>query len=348
MLPRTSGSRGPPEGRRRSSGSGCAPTGRASGITLVVIGPGLLLHHLRQLPEPQVVPALRGRHEVRPRAAPARPGAVLRPRPGNRAAHLLGTGFTAHFLSTIYLWFLPLVPLALTAWLVWSRNISYGYWFATSQCIAWTLGTVSYYALPTLGPGFEYSWLYATCDHTATAELMDALCSGRDNVLVGGRRGRRAVGRRLRQPALRDHAAGRADGAVHDPRSEVLWVFWVNFGVTVVATLYFGWHYIADDVAGIADRADLLLRRWRRQRPEVRPPRPGLATRRRPPPRIVPVDEQRADIGTRSCSSSRRHAGEIEKIVENRFLVTRDALACSKCLGRWGSRSRPCTPTRRT
>ena len=29
------------------------------------------------------------------------------------------------------------------------------------------------------------------------------------------------------------------------------WILWINFGVTVVATLYFGWHYIADDVAGI-------------------------------------------------------------------------------------------------
>ena len=67
---------------------------------------------------------------------------------------LLGTGFTAWFLSFIYLWFLPLVPLALTAWLVWSHNLTYGYWFATSQCIAWALGTLSYYALPTLGPGF--------------------------------------------------------------------------------------------------------------------------------------------------------------------------------------------------
>jgi PAP2 superfamily protein len=26
---------------------------------------------------------------------------------------------------------------------------------------------------------------------------------------------------------------------------------WINFGVTAIATLYFGWHYIADDVAGI-------------------------------------------------------------------------------------------------
>ena len=73
---------------------------------------------------------------------------------------VFGTSFSAHVLSAIYLWFLPLVPLALTAWLIWSRNISYGYWFATSQCIAWALGTASYYALPTLGPGLEYSWLY--------------------------------------------------------------------------------------------------------------------------------------------------------------------------------------------
>ena len=28
-------------------------------------------------------------------------------------------------------------------------------------------------------------------------------------------------------------------------------VFWINFGLTCIATLYFGWHYIADDVAGV-------------------------------------------------------------------------------------------------
>src|SRR3546814_9046965 len=59
-------------------------------------------------------------------------------------------------LSLIYLWFLPMVPLLLTGWLIWSKNISYGYWFATSQAIAWSLGTASYYALPATGPGFAY------------------------------------------------------------------------------------------------------------------------------------------------------------------------------------------------
>jgi membrane-associated phospholipid phosphatase len=28
------------------------------------------------------------------------------------------------------------------------------------------------------------------------------------------------------------------------------WAGWINFGITVVATIYFGWHYLADDIAG--------------------------------------------------------------------------------------------------
>jgi hypothetical protein len=92
---------------------------------------------------------------------------------------LLGSGLTAHFLSTIYLWFLPMVPLVLTGWLIWSNNISFGYWFATSQCLAWSLGTASYYALPTTGPGFEYAWLYEDLDNTGASQLMDSLYNGR-------------------------------------------------------------------------------------------------------------------------------------------------------------------------
>ena len=164
---------------------------------------------------------------------------------------LLGGGVAAHLLSTIYLWFLPLVPLALTAWLIWSKNISFGYWFATSQCIAWTLGTASYYALPTLGPGFEYSWLYFGLDQTASSQLMDALDGGRKSLLTG-----------TVQDAVQS-VAGFASlhcaitllvalMAQYTLRSRVVhWVLWVNFGITVIATLYFGWHYVADDVAGI-------------------------------------------------------------------------------------------------
>ena len=164
---------------------------------------------------------------------------------------ILGDTIAAHILSTIYLWFLPLVPLAVTAWLVWSRNISYGYWFATSQCIAWSLGTASYYMLPTLGPGFEYPWLYKDLATTGSTELMEALAYGRVPVQFGSVLG--AVQSIAGFASL--HCAITLLVALmvqYTIRTRWLhYVAWTNFGITVVATLYFGWHYVADDIAGI-------------------------------------------------------------------------------------------------
>ena len=171
--------------------------------------------------------------------------------PGTLLHNLFGTGISAHFLSTVYLWFLPLVPLALAAWLVWSRNITFGYWFATSQCLAWTLGTASYYALPTLGPGFQYSYLYTDLADTGSDALMDALSYGRDGVLRQGAEG--AVQSVAGFASL--HVAITLLVALmvqYTLRNRILHiVFWANFAITVVATIYFGWHYIADDFAGI-------------------------------------------------------------------------------------------------
>jgi len=173
--------------------------------------------------------------------------------PGVVLHNLLGTGVWAHVLSYIYLWFLPLVPLAVTAWLVWSRNISYGYWFVTSQCIAWSLGTLSYYLLPTLGPGFFAPWLYeGVIDAgTPTSALMDTLSGARERVLWQEVEG--AVQSTAGFASL--HVAITLLVALmvqYTVRSRIVhWAFWANFVVTVVATIYFGWHYIADDVAGI-------------------------------------------------------------------------------------------------
>jgi hypothetical protein len=164
---------------------------------------------------------------------------------------IFGTSFSAHILSTIYLWFLPLVPLALAAWLVWSRNITFGYWFATSQCLAWSLGTASYFALPTLGPGFQYSYLYADLPDTGSSALMESLFYGRKGVIRDGAEG--AVQSVAGFASL--HVAITLLVALmvqYTLRNKVLHiVFWANFAITVVATLYFGWHYIADDIAGV-------------------------------------------------------------------------------------------------
>ena len=164
---------------------------------------------------------------------------------------VLGDTVAAYPLSYVYLWFLPLVPLAVTAWLVWSRDLSYVYWFVSSQCIAWTLGTASYYALPTLGPGLKYVWLYEALPETPTTQLMEALVNGRHLILWGG------IADAVQSVAgfASLHCAITLLVALmiqYTVRSKILRrVFWVNFGLTIIATLYFGWHYIADDIAGI-------------------------------------------------------------------------------------------------
>jgi hypothetical protein len=166
--------------------------------------------------------------------------------------NVFGEGIAAHILSTIYLWFLPLVPLALGAWLVWSRNISYGYWFATSQCLAWSMGTASYYALPTLGPGFEYSYLYSGLANSGSTALLESLSYGRQDVVWRGLEG--AVQSVAGFASL--HVAITLLVALmvqYTLRTRILhWIFWANFVITVIATLYFGWHYVADDIAGVA------------------------------------------------------------------------------------------------
>jgi hypothetical protein len=163
---------------------------------------------------------------------------------------ILGEHFVAHVLSTVYLWFLPLVPLIVLVWSVWSRNISFGYWMATAQCLAWSLGTASYYALPTLGPGFEYSWLYTDLANTGSSSLMDSLSYGRHNVIYGVAQDsvQSVAGFASLHCAITLLVALMIQYTIDNRALRI--GLWVNFAVTVVATLYFGWHYIADDIAG--------------------------------------------------------------------------------------------------
>jgi hypothetical protein len=166
---------------------------------------------------------------------------------------LLGETFAAHILATVYLMFLPVSPLSLIVFLVWSRNISWGYWYATAQCLAWMLGTVSYYALPTLGPNFAFPFRYTDLSETGVTSLLNSLYYSRLDV--------------IRAPLTTDSiqsVAGFASLHVgiiltlalithYTVRHAWLrWSMWVYFGLTVISTIYFGWHYLSDDIAGAA------------------------------------------------------------------------------------------------
>ncbi|MFT4262656.1 MAG: phosphatase PAP2 family protein [Nocardioides sp.] len=171
--------------------------------------------------------------------------------PGVLMQDIFGTSVSAWVLSLVYIWFLSLVPICVTIWCVWSRNLAYGYWFVCSQALAWTLGTISYYALPTIGPGLQYPQIYATLAQTPTSDLMHSLVLARQSMLWDA------------QSTTAQTVAGFA--SLHCaitllitlmvqytlPWAWLKVVAWINLVLTVCATLYFGWHYISDDVAGI-------------------------------------------------------------------------------------------------
>jgi hypothetical protein len=163
---------------------------------------------------------------------------------------VLGDTVAAHVLGFVYLAFLPVAPFSLVVYLVWARNISYGYWYTTAQCMAWALGTASYYLVPTLGPAFSYPWLYVDLDSAGVKALQDSLYNSRVDVLYN------PLGDSIQSVAgfaslhvgivltlaLVTHYTVR--------HAWLRWGMWVYFGLTVVSTLYFGWHYISDDLAG--------------------------------------------------------------------------------------------------
>jgi hypothetical protein len=166
---------------------------------------------------------------------------------------LLGTHWAAEILSPVYLFFLPMVPLVITIWLVWSRNISYGYWFVTSQCLAWSLGTLSYYLLPTLGPGIARSSDYSDLHHTSTTHLMDSIQNARAQ-LINDPHATQIVNSVAGFASLHCTITFLVALLVqYTVRNKWLTVVaWINFGLVAVATIYFGWHYVADDIAGVA------------------------------------------------------------------------------------------------
>src|SRR5690348_1309937 len=165
--------------------------------------------------------------------------------------NLLGVGVSAHFLSWIYLLFLPMVPMTVIAWAVWSRNVGFGLWYVTADCLVWSLGTASYYIIPTLGPNFAFPWLYTNLDRTGVTSLQDALSNGREHILyvnpfadgvqsVAGFASLH-VGITL-MTCLVAHYTIR--------QRWLRTLLWVDLFLVIVSTTYFGWHYIADDVAG--------------------------------------------------------------------------------------------------
>lgn len=166
---------------------------------------------------------------------------------------LLGTGVAAHILSFAYVSFLLFVPLSLGAALVWSKNVSTGFWYVTALCINWVLGAASYYWLPSRGPYFAHRSVFVDLPTTGVTKLQLALEEGRSSY-INDPFAAESVQSIAAFASLHVSIIFTAALICHYiiPSRQVRWVMWVYFALTTVATIYFGWHYLIDDVAGLA------------------------------------------------------------------------------------------------
>ncbi len=168
---------------------------------------------------------------------------------------LFGTGFAAHFFSTVYFVWIALVPVSIAMALVWTRSTRAGSWYVTAVAFDWALGALLYIVFPTVGPVYHgpQREAFAALPETYNTQLASSMWD--DRVAVLGDR----------------FAAGTLQTIAAFPSLHVgimvticlvvtyigmdRWVriaAWVFLGLTILATIYLGWHYFVDVIGGAA------------------------------------------------------------------------------------------------
>jgi hypothetical protein len=165
---------------------------------------------------------------------------------------VFGVGWAAHFFSVVYVAWIVMVPVSIVVALVWSRNRAAGAWYVTAVAVDWVLGVASYYAVPTLGPVYADRQDFLTLPHTYVSTLQESMLDDRMRVVAD---------------PFSTHAVQTiaAFASLHVGimvtvclMAELLWwprwvrvSMWVFLALTVLATVYLGWHYFADTLGGV-------------------------------------------------------------------------------------------------
>lgn len=162
-----------------------------------------------------------------------------------------GTGIAAHFFSAVYIVWIVLVPSSIAIALVWTRHTRAGEWFVTAVAVDWALGAATYLLLPSVGPIYSDPAGFADLPDTYVSGLQEALWNDRVAVLAD------PFGAGTLQTVA-------AFASLHVGIMVTIcliaqliglarWVrvsSWVFLGLTVLSTVYLGWHFAIDVVGG--------------------------------------------------------------------------------------------------
>jgi membrane-associated phospholipid phosphatase len=165
---------------------------------------------------------------------------------------LLGEGIPAHVLSTAYVAFIVFLPLTIGLALAFARELQAAIYYTAAQSINWILGAVSYFLLPSLGPAYADPGSFAALPYSEVTRLQGVLLDQRVAF--------------LHDPAASTPQSIAAFASLHISMSftaalaahllgagrRLKIALWAWFAITCVGTVYLGWHYVLDDVAGVA------------------------------------------------------------------------------------------------
>ena len=163
-----------------------------------------------------------------------------------------GTGVTAHVLSWVYLAFLVFVPASLGLALVLRGRAGQASWYVTALCLNWALGTASYYVLPSRGPIYAQPALFWDLPETGVSRLQDSLLTSRW-IVLGDPDGTDRLNSIAAFASLHTSIIFTAALIAQFVIASVAirTALWSFFALTALATIYFGWHYVLDNLAGM-------------------------------------------------------------------------------------------------
>jgi hypothetical protein len=167
---------------------------------------------------------------------------------------LVGTGpAAAQFMSAAYMLLFLFIPVTLAAALVFSSRLDAGLFYATALALNWLVGAGSYFLMPSIGPFMADAASFAALPSTPVTDLQQVLVDQRaeflDDPLAPG--AAQSIGAFA---SLHVSIFVTAVIAAHmnGLRRTVKAVLWAMTALTVMSTIYFGWHYLLDDVGGVA------------------------------------------------------------------------------------------------
>jgi hypothetical protein len=165
---------------------------------------------------------------------------------------MLGQHVAAYVLLVVYESFSTLVSISFVAAVVFADRLRDGAVFIASMLWVWILGVASYYVIPSLGPFWSSPHEFDGLPHTMVQDTQAQYLDQRAELLAHPH----ASGSFAQVSAFASLHVGvtcvivlMASYYGLRVTTRVLTVF---LGATILATVYLGWHFALDDLAGLA------------------------------------------------------------------------------------------------